>query len=175
METLFSAILDLIPRSSTSSAAPHGQSLHSSALSVPGLASNHLSREDRLRIYWDVNIEITRDTKKVFFCLNCEHFVIGRSCFTHHTKLCLRGHQHSLDSHFHRAPRFWRWLNCGSCFSQEVLARRYDDIPYVSHVLHWSRLVLGLFQRAVSRAPWNCAARRPCQSVPLPDFILEYL
>ena len=175
MDALFAAILDLIPGSRNSSAAQHSLELHSPTFSKPGLMSNHLSREDRLRIYWDINIEITRDTQMVFFCLICEYFVVGRTCFTHHTKLCLRGHQHSCDPHSHRAPAFWRWLNCGSCFSQEVLARRLDNISYVSHLLHWIRFVIGLFQRTVRRAPWACAARRPCLSLPLSEFVLEYL
>ena len=142
---------------------------------MPGLASNHLSREDRLRIYLDICVEISRDTRMVFFCFSCEHFVFGRTCYTHHTRHCLRGHNHSRDEHPHRAPGSWRWLNCGDCFSQEVLARRYDYIPYASHALHWSRFVLLFFQRVVRRAPWSGAARRPCLSLPLPDFVLEFL
>ena len=175
MDDLFAAILGFFPGSRSSSTAQLSLNLHCPTFSKTGLASNHLSREDRLSIYWDINIEISRDTQMVFFCFNCEYFVIGRSCFTHHTKLCLRGHQLRCDPLSHRAPAFWRWLNCGSCFSQEVLARRFDNISYVSHVLHWIRFVIGLFQRTVRRAPWACAARRPCLSLPLPEFVLEYL
>ena len=175
MEALFAAILDLAPNTRNSPAAQHGQNLHSITLSMPGLVSNHISREDRLRIYWEINIEVTRDAQTVFFCLICEHFVVGRTCFTHHTKFCLRGHQHRSDPRPHRAPVFWRWLNCGSCFSQEVLARRFENIPHVSHVLHWFRFALALIQRAVRRAPWKCSSRTPINALPQVIEVLDFL
>ena len=173
MESVFAAIANLL-RPHSSLEVSQEQGLPSPAIRTPGLNSCHLTREDRLQIYLDVSMEVARDRQMVFFCFVCEHFVIGRTCYTHHTKFCIKDHPHSRDSLSLQAPPFWRWLNCGFCFSQEVLAKRYEHVPHVCHVLRWSRFVRGLIRRLVVLAPWNCAARRPSLCLPLPEYVLEY-
>lgn len=151
----------LLRQASVSTAASHRPVAPIPATRMPRPTSSYLTRDDRLQIYLDINTEIASDRQHVFVCYVCELFEIGRTCFTHHTRLCLRNHPHSRDSHPLGAPTYWRWLNCGFCFSQEVLARQYDYMPYVSHVTHWAGLVIRLIRKRSEPSAWNCSARHP--------------
>ena len=173
METVSSAATNpLHPH--TGFAALRSQGLPSPDIRMPGPISRQLSREDRLQIYLDICFEASRDRQTVFICFVCEHFIVGRTCFIHHTKLCLHGHQHRRNPLPLSVPMFWRWLNCGYCFRQEVLASQGDHVPDVCHVMQWTRLVCRMAHRWAELSRWRCVSRRPGHYLPLPGYVLEY-
>ena len=131
-----------------------------------------LTREDRLSIYLEVSTEVVKSSRIVFVCYSCNQFIVGKTCYSHHILVC-KGTEG--EQNWNPAPHHWLWANCGLCFRQEILAKRYDNIPYISSLIHWARMASRFVLKYVNLAKWRCASSVPCKSIPSANEVLAYL